>query len=261
MFYAQRDATIDYVEEHGVYCSGGGLGVLLVDEIYPAFPGDVRNPSAFPYPIQYEVVENMDIQALVRSENKEKYLDTIIKTARKLEKLGCKALIGECGYFAYFQKEVADAVKIPAFMSSLLQIRWAQSVIGSNQVVGVLMSGKAELLEKHLTNIGVEIDSNYVIGGAMDGNHCQQFHLLWDRRFREGPARASYQDAERDFVKCAVDFYNENPNMGAMVLECTGFPPFAKAIQQRIGIPIFSWATLMDYAYLVTCNRDFYGRV
>lgn len=122
----QRDPAIDYVEEKGVYCSGGGLGCLLVDELYPAFPGDVRNPSAFPYPIQYEVVENMDIQELIRSKNKEKHLGAIIKAAKKLEKIGCKAIIGECGYFSYFQKEIADAVKIPAFMSSLLQIRWAQ---------------------------------------------------------------------------------------------------------------------------------------
>lgn len=123
------------------------------------------------------------------------------------------------------------------------------------------MSRKADMIEKHLTNVGVEIGSNYVIDGAMDNNNCQQFYLLWDRRFREGPARACYLKAEEDFVKCAVDFYNKHPNMGAMVLECTGLPPFARAVRRRIDIPIFSWATLMDYARLVTCHRDFYGNV
>ena len=261
MYYLPRDKEIDCVEERGRYCSGAGLGVLLVDEIYPAFPGDVRNPSAFPYPIQYEVVDGMDIQGLIRSENKEQYLERIIKAAKKLERMGCRALIGECGYFSYFQREVAEAVNISAFMSSLLQIRWAQSVIGTKKVVGVLMSGKAEMLEKHLTNVGVELNTNYVVEGAMDGGNCHQFHLLWDYRFREGPARASYKKAEKDFVKCAVDFYRGYPNMGAMVLECTGFPPFARAIQREIDIPIFSWATLMDYAYLITRSRDFYGNI
>lgn len=261
MFFSAKDNEIDYIEEKGCYCSGGGLGIILVDELYPAFPGDVRNPSAFPYPIQYEVAEGMDIQKLIRSENKDQYLNTIICAAQKLERMGCKAILGECGYFAYFQKEIARAINIPAFMSSLLQIPWAQSVISADKTVGILMSGKKELLDKHLTNVGVQLNSNYVIGGVMDEGKCHQFHLLWDSRFRKGPARASYKEAERDFVKSAVDFYNENPNMGAMILECTGFPPFAHAIQRIIDIPIFSWGTLMDYAYSVTRHRDYYGNI
>jgi len=49
--------------------------------------------------------------------------------------------------------------------------------------------------------------------------------------------------------------------MGAMVLECTGFPPFARALQREIGIPIFSWGTLMEYAYSVVVHREYYGHV
>jgi hypothetical protein len=49
--------------------------------------------------------------------------------------------------------------------------------------------------------------------------------------------------------------------MGAMVLECTGFPPFARALQREIHIPIFSWGTLLDYAYSVAVHRDYYGHV
>ena len=49
--------------------------------------------------------------------------------------------------------------------------------------------------------------------------------------------------------------------MGAMVLECTGMQPFARAIQREIDIPIFSWGTLLDYAYSVVVHRDYYGHV
>jgi hypothetical protein len=47
--------------------------------------------------------------------------------------------------------------------------------------------------------------------------------------------------------------------MGAMVLECTGFPPFARALQRELDISIFSWGTLLDYAYSVAVHRDYYG--
>ena len=67
--------------------------------------------------------------------------------------------------------------------------------------------------------------------------------------------------AEKDFVSAGSDFYRSHANMGAMVLECTGFQPFARALQREIDIPIFSWGTLLDYAYAVSVHRDFYGHV
>ena len=36
---------------------------------------------------------------------------------------------------------------------------------------------------------------------------------------------------------------------------------FARALQRRIDIPVFSWGTLLDYAYSVAVHRDYYGHV
>ena len=66
---------------------------------------------------------------------------------------------------------------------------------------------------------------------------------------------------EKDFVEVVTDFYNSHPNMGALVLECTGFQVFGRAVQRAIDIPVFSWGTLLDYAFAVTVHRDFYGHV
>jgi len=59
----------------------------------------------------------------------------------------------------------------------------------------------------------------------------------------------------------ATDFYHAYPQMSALVLECTGFPPFARALQREIEIPVFSWGTLLDYAYSFVVHRDYYGHV
>ena len=45
------------------------------------------------------------------------------------------------------------------------------------------------------------------------------------------------------------------------MLECTGFQPFARAVQRVLELPVFSWGTLLDYAYSVTVHRDYYGHV
>jgi hypothetical protein len=49
--------------------------------------------------------------------------------------------------------------------------------------------------------------------------------------------------------------------MGVMLLECTGMQPFARAIQRQIDIPIFSWGTLLDFAFSSAVHRDYYGHV
>jgi hypothetical protein len=38
----------------------------------------------------------------------------------------------------------------------------------------------------------------------------------------------------------AVGFVRQHPDMGAPVLDCTGFPPFVRALQREIGLPVFS---------------------
>ena len=35
-----------------------------------------------------------------------------------------------------------------------------------------------------------------------------------------------------------------NPDLGALVLECTDMPPFAHAIQERVALPVFDLTTL-----------------
>ena len=180
MMNTSRDPGIQHiVARKDRHASGMGLGVILLDDSYPAFPGDVRNPSAYPFPIQYDVVSGVDIKKLVVDDHKIMCLPPIIKAAQRLEKMGCRAIVGECGYFAYFQREVAASVSIPVFMSSLLQVPLAQQVVGSNQVVGILMANSKYLSDHHLESVGVRIGSNYVIAGAMDDQRCREFDHLW----------------------------------------------------------------------------------
>lgn len=260
--YQNRDMGIRSIKARPDRRSYGmGLGVMLLDDVYPGFPGDVRNASAYPYPIQYEIVEGIDIYRLVRGEDKEICLPPILQAARRLERFGCRAILAECGYFAYFQREVAEAVNVPVFMSSLLQVPFAQAVVGPEQVVGILVANSEYLTQRHLEAVGIRPGSNYVIGGAMNHGKCVEFDHLWTLELRTDPPQADYEKAEAEFIQSAVEFYLAHPNMGAMVLECTGFPPFARALQREIDIPIFSWGTLMDYAYAVVVHRDYYGHV
>jgi hypothetical protein len=98
--YMNRDLGINTIQARRDHrCYGMGLGIIILDDVYPGFPGDVRNASAFPFPIQYEIAEGVDIQGLVRSEDKSRHLEPVRIAAKKLEKMGCRAIAAECGDF------------------------------------------------------------------------------------------------------------------------------------------------------------------
>ncbi|MGD8865087.1 MAG: hypothetical protein PVI81_05810, partial [Anaerolineales bacterium] len=178
--YQNRDFGINHIKARKDHrCYGMGLGIIILDDVYPGFPGDVRNASAFPFPIQYEIVEGVDIWKLVHEEDKSPCLAPIQSAAKKLEQMGCRAIAAECGYFAYFQKEIAGFVEIPVFMSSLLQVPFAQQLIGPERVVGIMAARKKQLLPEHLEAVGIQPGTNYVIEGAEDDGRCPEFENLW----------------------------------------------------------------------------------
>jgi hypothetical protein len=262
MISTGRDPDIQRIisrDNHLVY--GMGLGLIILDDVYPGFPGDVRNASAYPFPIQYEIAEGVDIYQLVVETDKSPCLEPLLRAARRLERIGVRAIAAECGYFSYFQREVAASVSVPVFMSSLLQVPLAQQIISPHQTVGILMSNAEHLTARHLDSVGILPGSNYVIGGTMELFECEEFDHLWTRDKRTDPPSARYNKARDEFLSVATHFYQTHPEMGAMVLECTGFPPFARALQREINIPVFSWGTLLDYAYSIVVHRDYYGHV
>ncbi len=260
--YKNRDMGINHIRTRRNHtCYGMGIGIMVLDDAYPGFPGDVRNASAFPYPIQYEIAEGVDNYTLVWAEDKSPCREPILRAAKKLERMGCRAIAAECGYFAYFQKDVAGYVDVPVYMSSLLQVPFIQQTIGPKKYVGIVCAQKRFLTPTHLRNVGIDPDSNILIAGAQDEYYCEEFDKLWDHEKRPDIPVASYEKAEDEMIRTCVDFVKANPGIGALMLECTGMQPFARAVQRVLDLPVFSWGTLLDYAYSAASHRDYYGHV
>lgn len=257
-----RDAAINRIrtrKNHAAY--GMGLGIMLLDDAYPGFPGDVRNASAFGYPVQYDIVRGIDTQKLIWEDDKDPCLSPILEAAQRLESMGCRAIAAECGYFALFQKEVAGKVDIPVFMSSLLQVPLVQRLHGPDAAVGIICAQAQYLSEDHLRAVGIDPDSNIVVAGAMDEYGAPEFDALWDHTLRADVPEAFYDRSESDMVRIALEVVTQNPTIKSLVLECTGMQPFARAVQRAVDLPVFSWGTLLDYAYSVVVHRDYYGHV
>ncbi|WPK69176.1 hypothetical protein EUCA11A_33640 [Eubacterium callanderi] len=262
MYYQERDHGINFIKARpGRYLSGGGIGIILLDDFYPAYPGDIRNPSAYPFPIQYEVAVGVDVKALVYDEDKAPCLEPIVQAAKKLEEMGCRAIAAECGYFAYFQKEVAKNVNVPVFLSSLLQVPFAQQVIGEDKAVGIFCFEQDNLTKEHLKRVGIDTEnSRYYIKGSQHSG-CDEFAHLWNWEKRKDLPESYYDKSEKEIVNAVKNYIKEKPDIGAIMLECTGMQHFGRAIQREVDLPVFDWSTLLDYAYFIVAHRDFYGHV
>ena len=72
--------------------------------------------------------------------------NTILEAALSLEMQGVKAITGSCGFLALYQSVLVNAVQIPVFSSSLIQVPLAYQMTGRK--VGVI-TADATILNSH----------------------------------------------------------------------------------------------------------------
>jgi Asp/Glu/hydantoin racemase len=52
---------------------------------------------------------------------------------------------------------------------------------------------------------------------------------------------------EEDLVSASKGLIQKYPDVGAIVLECTAFPPAAYAVQRATGLPVFDIVMLLNW--------------
>jgi Asp/Glu/hydantoin racemase len=175
----------------------------------------------------------------------------IIKGGRELQKDGARAVVGACGYFGYYQKEAAAALDVPVFLSSLLQISIIKQTLRPDQKLGVICAVYESLSKETLSACGVEDTSDLVIVGAQD---LPEFKNIINCTCHYNPAQL-----ERELADLAVKLTTANPEVGAILLECSDMPPFAWAIQNATGLPVFDFITMIKWIHSGVVQHPYHG--
>lgn len=218
---------------------GQTIGILMLDTKVPRIPGDVGNAFTFDFPVRYQTVIGANPTRVVK-EADPTLLHPFIDGAKALEAAGCDAITTSCGFLVMFQREIASAVDIPVLSSSLLQVPFVSSFLGPDKRVGILTARASSLGEKHFIGAGME-NCSFAIQGMEE-------YPEFTNAFIEGHTTLDIQKAETEMVDSAQKLVNSNPDIGAIVLECTNMPPFAYAVQQAVRLPVFDIVTLVRYA-------------
>lgn len=229
--------------------TGITIGVLCLETSFTKIPGHIRSPSTFDFPVRYQVVPGATPERVV-SQADPRLLDPFIAAARELEAAGVAAITGACGFLVLFQQQLADAVGVPLYASSLIQLPMVHRMLRSDRTVGLLVARKRSLTSRHLAAIGAE--SVPVCVAGMDDQPEFREVMLEGRRVELDADRLG-----REVMTEVDQLARDHPEMGALVIECTDLVPFAHAIQARIGLPVFDIVTLTQMVHRSLARRPF----
>jgi Asp/Glu/hydantoin racemase len=217
------------------------IGVLMLDTRFPRPPGDIGNPATFDFPVVYRVVERAT-PARVVDDGAEGLVDAFCEAARDLEATGVSAITTSCGFLALHQRTLADAVSVPVLTSSLLQVPLALAAIGRGRDAGVVTFKAEALTPAHFAAVGVPALDRVTILG-LEG--APAFY----RPIAEDLPTLDVAAAEREIVAIVAAWASSQPDLGALVLECTNLPPYSAAIQRATGLPLWDVVTLVRWAH------------
>jgi hypothetical protein len=228
--------------------AGNAIGILVLDLHYPYLPGNVANATTFNFPVLYKVLKGAGDEILRADPS---ILDKVIEGGLELEEQGVRAIVGSCGYFGYYQKEAAAAIDVPVFLSSLLQVPLILQSLKPDQKVGILCAVRDSLTPKMLGSCGIDDLSRIEVAGAQDIPEFRNI-LQCKGHFNSGKL-------EKELVKLVMRLVQDNPEIGALLIECSDMPPYAWAIQDAVHLPVFDYVTLVNWVYQAVVRRPFSG--
>jgi hypothetical protein len=96
------------------------------------------------------------------------------------------------------------------------------------------------------------MEANYVVAGMEDQ---PAFHAAIHAEVGE----LDFDRVESEVVAVAQSLIQETPSVKALLFECTDLPPYAAAVQEATGLPVFDFSTLIDYVFSAVVRRRFEG--
>jgi Asp/Glu/hydantoin racemase len=216
---------------------GHSVGILMLDTRFPRIPGDMGNAATFDFPVLYHRVAGASPDRVVRQGQRE-LLPAFIEGARHLEREGVRAITTNCGFLAKFQPEMAAAVSVPVFTSSLMLVPLVHRMLAPGRAVGILTVDASSLRPEHLAAAGVSPGIPTAVAGLETEKEFTRVLLDDMMELDVAAARAEH-------LTVAERLLAAHPEVGAIVLECTNMPPYRADIERATGLPVFDITTLV----------------
>lgn len=227
---------------------GAALGVLMLDARFPRIPGDMGNATTWPFPVLLRVVRGASPERVVLDAARGT-LDGFVDAARDLVDLGAEGITTNCGFLSLFQHELAERVGVPVATSALMQVPLVQATLPPGRRVGVITISRTTLTDAHLDAAGVPRDTP--IAGTENGREFFRVLIMAEKMDLD------VRLAAQDILDAGRDLVARHPEVGAIVLECTNMPPYAHALRESLGLPVFDIYSLITWFHAGLRPKDF----
>jgi len=191
---------------------GEAIGIALLDQLHsqPLIPGNVGNASTYNFPVRLKIIKGLHDNPFppVRDKNGN-YTPEVkrtIDTVKELEADGVRAIVMSCGFFSVVQEVLSEEVNIPVFFSRL---------IGKNKKVGIITASKNRLTKEFLTPVGIDDSIPYLVAGLEPSKEFYACFMGGTRTFFD------VDILRKEVVDIAISFKDKNPDIGALLLECS----------------------------------------
>ena len=220
---------------------GFTVGILMLDTRFPRIPGDMGNATTFPFPVRYHRVSGAAPDLVVRR-GAEGLLDAFVDAARHLEREGVGAITTNCGFLVKFQGQMATAVRVPVFTSSLLLVPLVHRLLAPGRRVGIMTVNAPSLTAEHLAGAGISAEIPLAVVGM-------ETEKEFTRVMLDDELELDIEAAREEHIRVARRLVGEHRDLGAIVLECTNMPPYADDIRRESGLPVFDITSLVRMAH------------
>ena len=207
------------------------LGVVLLNTRFPRLAGDIGNPESFPFPVVYRRVEAATVASVVREGAvAEEAAQALISAAKALaEDEGASLIATSCGFLGALQERLQEAVPVPVIASAFALLPFLRQVYGEAATIGVLTFDSRRLSAAHF---GPWSDAGTLVEGIEGGRELHRV-IAGDLPTLDREA------AEAEVCAAGRRILARDPEVAAILLECTNLSPYRRALADATGRPVY----------------------
>lgn len=243
MQYRQNDRQVSY---------GEAIGILLIENFVPFIPGDVANATSYDFPVRFERLPGITPKRLFAHDDS--LVEIALDAGRRLVREGVRAITGDCGFLAIYQKQIAAELGVPVFLSSLLQLDFIARIVAPSRPVGIVTANRKSLDRTILEAVTAVSEQRLAIVGLEDKPHFVE--AVFDEK-----GMLDDEIVEREVLEAIDGLMRTSANLGAILLECSLLPPYAAAVQERTGLTVFDYNTMIRYVHSAVVRNRFSGHM
>ena len=244
----------------GCAYQGYSVGIMKFEgKRYPVVPGDVANATTYPFPVLVREIPGVNKNPYPPLTNPDgSYTDVVqkcITAAQALERDGVHSIAMCCGFFSLIQPVIAAHVDIPVLTSPLIMLPVIHQMIKPDKSVAVVTASKKLLSAEFFSVVGADINHRITVAGLDTSASFNSMCM--------GGKAISYEtdDLRDDVVASILTARKEDPKIGAVLLECTTLPPFAKDITDRTGLPVFDFIACVEWMHRSIHPKRYQGYI